>query len=125
MWMRALWKPSSMIRKSQPPAISRRAAAARSAVTTVGAASASSNGSSPTWRALSVRASTRCGSRKLPPWPRDRKPGESPALRAAAASARATGVLPAPPTVRLPTHITGAPTRTRGAPLRRKRATAP
>ena len=51
--LRALWKPSSMIRKSQPRPASSRAPATRFGVTATAPCSASSSGSSPTCRALS------------------------------------------------------------------------
>ena len=67
--------------------------------------------------ALSRPASTRCGSAGSCRHGRATGcPASVPARRAAAASAIATGVLPAPPTVKLPTQSTGASTFSRRAP---------
>ena len=54
-----------------------------------------------------------------------RKPGFSPRPRAIRAIASAVGVLPAPPTTKLPMQITGTGGRKRGARLMRQAEMSP
>src|SRR5262249_55444671 len=59
-----------------------------------------------------------------PRWPGRRKPGSPPPPASRRATASAVGVLPAPPTVKLPMQTTAAPAR-RPRAWKRARATAP
>ena len=85
------------------------------APTTVGAAAARSSGSSPTTPRRRGRADRRGAARGRCRHSREaRKPGLRPRPRAIRASAIAVGVLPAPPTTKLPTQMTGTGGRKRG-----------
>ena len=120
------WKPSSMTMTSAPAARAACAPATRSRATMVGATRASSSGSSPT-------SAARCALRIDP-----HRAGEPPAIAAAeherplaglaaacCATAIAVGVLPAPPTVRLPTQMHRNAGRARRAAPCADAATAP
>src|SRR3954469_21529052 len=107
-----------------PAATAMRAPSMRSRATTVGATRASKSGSSPTSSARCRAGSTRSGPARRPPYPRLKNIGRSPACASSRASANAVGVLPPPPTVKLPAQTTGTPARRPGAP-RRRSATVP
>ena len=111
------WKPSSRIRMSAPkrsvaclPA-SARLAPVRTA--TPGHDLAINSGSSPAWaqpvRIRSPSDTTVTGDEELLPYPRLSTAGRYPFSRRTLASMTASGVFPVPPTVRLPTLMTGHP----------------
>ncbi len=113
-----------MTTTSAPAAAAAIAPAARSRAIHAGKVWASIRGSSPTSRAVWTRGSTRTGSLSRPPWPRESAWALTPRSVSRRRISVATGVLPAPPRVRLPTQITGTPGSSRAPPAIRRAVAA-
>ena len=105
-------KPSSMTIALAPSAIASRAPAGRSRETMAGAIRAREGAARRRRRAAPWRpGSTRTGPAGARHSRGRERTGARPPRSASCASARAVGVLPAPPAVKLPTQITGTPAR--------------